>query len=189
MALVLLAVLATRAAIHFTGRPIPAPLWVQERIETRIASALPQARVEFGAMEFVVDEGWRPRVRLQDILVTTPEGDEIVSFNEFKASLSMRSLLRGVAQPREISLSGVVANLRRGADGRVSLSAGAGIAPPEREAATLPQLIGQIDNVLAAPALSALRSVELRALTLRFEDARAGRAWTGDGGAAPVAQW
>ena len=182
VALVLLAVLATGAAIHFTGRPIPAPLWVQERIETRIASALPQARVEFGAMEFVVDEGWRPRVRLQDILVTTPEGDEIVSFNEFKASLSMRSLLRGVAQPREISLSGVVANLRRGADGRVSLSAGAGIAPPEREAATLPQLIGQIDNVLAAPALSALRSVELRALTLRFEDARAGRAWTGDGG-------
>ncbi len=182
VALVLLAVLATGAAIHFTGRPIPAPLWVQERIETRIVSALPQARVEFGAMEFVVDEGWRPRVRLQDILVTTPEGDEIVSFNEFKASLSMRSLLRGVAQPREISLSGVVANLRRGADGRVSLSAGAGIAPPEREAATLPQLIGQIDNVLAAPALSALRSVELRALTLRFEDARAGRAWTGDGG-------
>ena len=94
----------------------------------------------------------------------------------------MRSLLRGMAQPRAISLSGVVANLRRGADGRVSLSAGAGIAPPEREAATLPQLIGQIDEVLAAPALSALRSVELRALTLRFEDARAGRAWTGDGG-------
>ena len=47
-----------------------------------------------------------------------------------------------------------VANLRRGADGRVSLSAGAGIAPPEREAATLPQLIGQIDEVLAAPALA-----------------------------------
>lgn len=180
--LVLLAALATGAAVYFTGRPIPAPLWVQERIETRIASALPQARVEFGAMEFVVDEGWRPRVRLQDIFVTTSEGDEIVSFNEFKASLSMRSLLRGVAQPREIALSGVVANLRRGADGRVSLSAGAGIAPPEREAATLPQLIGQIDNVLAAPALSALHSVELRALTLRFEDARAGRAWTGDGG-------
>ncbi|MFG6623988.1 DUF3971 domain-containing protein [Sulfitobacter sp. 1A12056] len=180
--LVLLAALATGAAVYFTGRPIPAPLWVQTRIEARIASALPQARVDFGAMEFVVDEGWRPRVRLQDIFVTTPEGDEIVSFNEFKASLSMRSLLRGVAQPRAISLSGVVANLRRGADGRVSLSAGAGIAPPEREAATLPQLIGQIDEVLAAPALSALRSVELRALTLRFEDARAGRAWTGDGG-------
>ncbi|WP_411975270.1 DUF3971 domain-containing protein [Sulfitobacter faviae] len=180
--LVLLAALATGAAVYFTGRPIPAPLWVQTRIEARIASSLPQARVDFGAMEFVVDEGWRPRVRLQDIFVTTPEGDEIVSFNEFKASLSMRSLLRGVAQPRAISLSGVVANLRRGADGRVSLSAGAGIAPPEREAATLPQLIGQIDEVLAAPALSALRSVELRALTLRFEDARAGRAWTGDGG-------
>jgi hypothetical protein len=180
--LVLLAAFATGAAIYFTGRTIPAPLWVQERIETRIAQELLQARVDFGAMEFVVDEGWRPRVRLQDISVATPDGDEIVSFNEFKASLSMRSLLRGVVQPREIALSGVVANLRRGADGRVSLSAGAGIAPPEREAATLPQLIGQIDEVLAAPALSALRSVELRALTLRFEDARAGRAWTGDGG-------
>ncbi|MEX3315123.1 DUF3971 domain-containing protein [Sulfitobacter sp. PS-8MA] len=181
-ALVLLAALATAAAVYFTGRTIPAPLWVQERIETRIASELPQARVRFGGMEFVVDEGWRPRVRLQDISVSTPEGDEIVSFNEIKASLSMRALLNGVAQPREISLSGVVAQLRRGADGRVSLSAGAGIAPPEREAATLPELIGEIDKLLAAPALSRLRSVELRALTLRFEDARAGRAWTGDGG-------
>ena len=54
--LVLLAALATGAAVYFTGRPIPAPLWVQERIEARIATALPQARVDFGAMEFVVDK-------------------------------------------------------------------------------------------------------------------------------------
>ena len=181
-ALLLLAVAATGATIYFTGRTIPAPLWVQDRIEARLAQEIPSVDITFGAMSFVVDEGWRPRVRLRDISVATPEGTEIVSFNEVRASLSMRALLRGEARPRQIALSGVVASLRRGPDGRVSLSAGSGLAPPAREAATLPQLIGEIDKILTASALSNLRTVELRALTLRFEDVRAGRAWTGDGG-------
>tara|TARA_R110002049_G_scaffold10127_2_gene50265 strand:- start:59000 stop:62434 length:3435 start_codon:yes stop_codon:yes gene_type:complete len=181
-AMLLLVIGGAGGIIYFTGRPITAPGWVQQRIEARIAQALPLARVTFGSMEFVVDEGWRPRVRLRDVAVITAEGDEIVTFNEFKASLSMRALLDRRVQPRDIYLSGVVATLRRGQNGRVALSAGGGLTSPRREAATLPQLIGEFDQVLAAPALSALRSIEVRALTLRYEDMRSGLAWTGDGG-------
>ena len=184
LAVMMVLVIAGAAAIiYFKGRPITAPSWVQSRIEARIAQEMPRARVLFGEMVFVMDEGWRPRARLRDVSVVSPAGTEIIGFNELKASFSMRSLLRGVVQPRDVSLSGVYATLRRGTDGRISLSAGTTTpVAPLREAATLPQLIGQIDQVLDTPALSALVNIELRALTLRYEDARAGRVWTVDGG-------
>ncbi|MGJ8617535.1 MAG: YhdP family protein [Sulfitobacter sp.] len=170
------------AVIYLIGRPITAPAWLQARIETRIAQEMPQARVLFGEMVFIVDEGWRPRVRLRDVSVVTPTGTEIVGFNEFKASFSMRALLRGKTQPHDIAVSGVYARLRRGEDGRVSLITGNAEKAPVREAATLPQLIGQMDQVLDTPGLSRLVNIELRALTLRYEDQRSGRVWTVDGG-------
>jgi hypothetical protein len=177
-----LAAASLALAFYLIGRPVTAPEWVQQRIEQRLASELPEARISFGEMVIVVDEGWRPRVRLRDVVVRDRANAEIVSFNEIKASLSMRALLDGAIQPHSLYVSGVFASLRRDVDGRVSLSAGSGGAAPTREAATLAQLVGQIDEVFVLPSLSALSSVELRALTLRFDDARAQRAWTADGG-------
>jgi hypothetical protein len=176
------AVLAAVAIIALTGRPISAPEIVQQGIEARLAEALPQARVSFGEMVVVVDRGWLPRVRLRDIAVETPDGQEIIHFQEMKASFAMRPLLSGRLEPRDIAITGVVARLERNAEGKMSLTAGAGAAPPAREAATLPQLIGQVDRLLASPALAELSSVELRALTLRYDDLRADRGWTVDGG-------
>ncbi|WP_245766319.1 DUF3971 domain-containing protein [Sulfitobacter brevis] len=178
-------VLSTATAggiIYLTGRPITTPEWLQQRIETRIAEALPQVRVQFGEMTLVVDKGWRPRVRLRDVAVNAASGAEIVRFNELKASFAMRPLLDGLVQPRDIALSGVFVTLRRGTNGRVSLTAGTGTAAPASEAASIPQLIGQVDRLLATPALSALARAEIRALTIRYEDARSKRAWTIDGG-------
>ncbi len=177
-----LVVAAILAALYFLGRPVTAPGWVQARIEARIEQVIPQARVEFGEMVFVMDKGWLPRVRLRDVSVVTPEGAEIIGFNEFKASLSLRGLLDGALQPSEMSVSGIYVALRRSIDGRISLSNGDFGATPLREAATLPQLVGQLDHVLELPALSALDNIDVRALTLRFEDLRAERVWTVDGG-------
>lgn len=180
--MVVVSVAAAATILSLKGRPITAPDWVQTRIEARIADAIPQARVLFGEMVFVVDDGWRPRARLSDVSVTTPTGAEIIGFNELKASFSMRALLRREIQLYDVALSGVYAKLRRGADGRISLSAGLAPTSPLREAATLPELIGQMDELLELPLLTTLTSVELRALTLRFEDVRANRVWTLDGG-------
>ncbi|OAN78077.1 hypothetical protein A8B82_09955 [Sulfitobacter sp. EhC04] len=164
------------------GQPLRAPAWVQDRIEARIARELPQVRVALGEVELVVEEGWYPRVRLRNVAISTPEGAEILSLTEFKTGFALRPLLDGIVQPQTISLSGLVVTLRRDEAGRVALSAGLGPGNFSREAATLPQLIAQLDDLLQRPALQALTEAELRAVTLQFDDLRAGRSWTIDGG-------
>ena len=183
-AVLALALLTGGGVIYLTGRPISAPDWLRTRIETRLAQEFPQTRVDFGELTFVVDTGWRPRIRLRDVTVALPTGEEVVRFNELKASFAMEPLLRGRVQPRDIALSGAVATLRRLRDGSFSLSAGLGPRSARREAPTLPHLVGQMDALLDSSALRALTDVELRALTLRYEDVRAGLGWTVDGGRA-----
>ena len=177
-----LVLLAGGTIFYLKRNPLTAPEWAQSMIEERLAEALPEARVTFGEMNFVMDEGWRPRMRLREVAVRGPSGSEIISFNEVQATFSTRALAQRQIQPREIALSGIVARLKRESDGRMSLQAGASGLAPQREAATLPELIGQLDEVLTSPALRALRSVDLRALTLRYEDVGSERAWTVDGG-------
>ena len=182
LVLLVLAVLLGLGIGYVMGRPITAPEWVQTRIEERLATEIPQADIAFGEMVFILDEGWRPRVRLRNVDVKTPEGTQIVAFTEVKSNFSMAALMRGQVAPRNLTLSGVFANLERRADGKVTLSGGSGVSGPKWQGDTLLSLIGQVDQVLQTPALEALQDVSLRALTLRFEDQRAGRAWTVDGG-------
>ena len=170
------------AAIYMIRSPIVVPEWLETRIEERFAKDMPLARIGFGEMVLIVDEGWRPRVRLRDVNITNPQGVSFAAFREVRASFSIQGLLAGDVQPRDIAMSGVVANLRRDKDGRVALSAASGTAPAERRAATMPQLIGQLDTVFETKALSRLRSIELRALTLRYTDLQSDRMWTVDGG-------
>ena len=183
MLVVILLIAGSAAGIlYLKGRPLTAPEWLQSRIEARIAQELPQARVMFGEMVFVVDEGWVPKVRLRDVRVNTPTGEEVVSFNEFKASFALPPLLEGVVQPRAVSLSGVIVALRRDETGRVTLRAGTDMGNGSGRVVTPPEVVAQLDQVLSSPSLKALKRAELRALTLRYEDQRTNRAWTVDGG-------
>ncbi|MCX7560054.1 DUF3971 domain-containing protein [Sulfitobacter sp. F26204] len=177
------AVLLVGSAVYYLkNNAVTAPAWARTMIEARIARELPQARVRFGEMAFLMEEGWRPRIRLRNVAVRAVTGEELIRFSEFKATFSTRSMLEGHVQPKAIALTGLVARLRRDEDGRVSVQTGLSGFGAEREAATLPELIGQVDDVLLSPALNMLRDVDLRSLTLRFEDARSGRVWTLDGG-------
>lgn len=179
----LLLLAAAAGILLLKGRAVILPDWLQTRIEARITQELPFAQVSFGEMVFVVDEGWVPRIALRDIVVKTPEGGEIVSFNEVRATFALRPLFDGVVQPRAVGLSGVFVRLTRDSDGRVTLSAADGLTGGGvGKAVTPPELIAQIDTILSLPALSALEEASLRALTLRYEDSRTGRAWTVDGG-------
>lgn len=164
------------------GRAFTLPDWAEARIETRIADALPQVRVGFDEMMVVIDDGWVPRIRLRNIGVTSVTGEEVARFNELRVSFAPGPLMSRQIQPERISLSGVVARLRRGADGRISLSANLVGDGAVREAGSLPELIGQFDDVLDAPALQSLRSIEVRALTLQYDDLLTDKAWTIDGG-------
>ena len=180
--LALLALAGVLGAFHLTGKPLSAPDWLRERIEARIAMEVPQVQVTFGDMVLVVDDGWAPRVRLRDLSVSTPSGEELAHFNELKANFALRPLLDGVVQPRDVSLSGIIVTLRRDEDGGFSLRGGVGSGGPARRAATLPELVGQLDALLQTPSLRALNSIDVRAITLQYNDTRANRAWTVDGG-------
>lgn len=183
LGLTTVAVLTIGAGVFYlVSHPVTAPQLVQTRIEARIAEVVPQARVRFGEMAFIMEENWTPRVRLRDVTIDAVSGAELLHVNEVKATLARGSLLEGQFQPRDISLSGMVARIRRAADGSVAVQAGFDGLAAQREAATLPQLIGQVDEALLNPALQSLREVDLRALTLRYEDVRTERAWTMDGG-------
>ncbi|MEP1520059.1 DUF3971 domain-containing protein [Ascidiaceihabitans sp.] len=169
--------------VAMTGRTVTVPDWLHDRIEERASTAFPGGSVVFGEAQFVVNNGWRPRVRVEDLQVKNNQGIQIVAFSQAEASLAMRPLLRGEIIPKSINLTGVFATLLRDADGSVSLRGGDGLAQaPAQTAATLPELIEGLDRVLQLPGLSALVNAELQALTLRYEDVRIGEVWVVDGG-------
>lgn len=163
------------------GQTLQAPDWLRERVATRVERNLGGLQLSFGDVDFVMHHGWRPRVRLRDVVLRDPQGQVLVRLSDAEASLAMRPLLSGQVQPKHIRLTGAFATLRRDINGVLSLSLGDAAAPmaPVR---SVPELIGQGDRIMQVPALSALTGVDLQALTLRYEDARQGRAWTLDGG-------
>jgi uncharacterized protein DUF3971 len=164
------------------GRPVSAPPWLREQVQARAAEALETAHLRFGAFDLVVTEGAIPQLRMTNVQLVTDTGTEIVSFGELRAGLSLTDLIRGQLRPSSIAISGVFANLQRQADGSVALSGGLDLTSPTQRAATFAELIEGIDDLLLRPALAALTEADIRALTLRIEDQRSGRAWTIDGG-------
>ena len=182
LAVTLVLVLAVGGAVlAVVGQRLNAPDWLRTRIEARIERSLGDMQIEFGDVSLVINKGWRPRVRLRDVVLLDGTGQVVAQLTEAQASLAMRPLLRGQLQSKQIVLNGAIATLRRGRDGNVALSVGAGAAPVD-QAANLPQLIEQWDQLFLKPQLAALVSVEIEALSLRYEDALKGRAWTLDGG-------
>ena len=169
-------------AIYFgMGRQFDAPEWLRLRVEARIERNLAGMQIEFGQIYMVVNHGWRPRVGLRDVVLSKADGTVMAQLSDAQASLAMRPLLLGRVQPKRISISGLFATLRRDTSGDVALSLTSGDAPL-RQAAGVPQLIEEFDSLLLRPALTALVEIETEALTLRYEDARHGQAWTLDGG-------
>lgn len=180
--IVALVSIVAAAAIYFgLGTRFEAPEWLRQRVEARIERNLAGLQIEFGQIYMVVNNGWRPRVGLRDVTLSKADGTIVAQLADAQMSLAMRPLLSGLVQPKRISVSGLFATLRRDTSGEVALSLASSEAPL-RQAAGVPQLIGQFDSLLMTPALTALVAIETEALTLRYEDARQGRAWTLDGG-------
>ena len=171
------------------GKPIAAPDWLEQRIETRVNSNLQGVRLTFDEAEIVVNKGWRPRARIRNVTLRTVAGDEIVKFSELEASLAMKPLLSGEVVPKKIELTGVFVTLRRDAQGQVSLSSGQGIGNGDALTVSLPGLIAAVDAAFGQPQLKALTNADIYGVTLRYEDARADRAWTADGGRFRLPIW
>jgi hypothetical protein len=182
--LVLGMVVAVGAVTFLYDRPVVMPAWIEARIEARLEEEFPQARVSFGELRLLMEEGWRPRVRLRDVAVATADGVELIRFSEARVRLSLDALRSGRIQPAEVALRGVFATLVREEDGTLALETGLDTATPQatRRGTNLGTIVARIDEVLQQPGLAALESAELRGLTLQYIDRRAGRGWTLDGG-------
>ncbi|OUS21145.1 hypothetical protein A9Q95_11515 [Rhodobacterales bacterium 59_46_T64] len=182
ISLLVVALLAGAMAVAvwlMLGRVIDAPQWLRQRIELRLAQAAPQLQVTFGELSFLVEEDWHPRMRLRDVTVSDANGVPLITLDDVRAQFALSPLFDGKLRPRSVRLSGGQMELRREADGRFGLAIGnfgGGVA------ASLPALIKQGDAIFALAELSSLTSVDAEALTLRYVDARAGRAWSVDGG-------
>ena len=176
-----LCAMAVLAVYLLVGESIVAPDWVKERIEAKAAEGLGDLGLSFSTLEFVVREGWKPRVRLRDLVLNDAAGRPIVNLSQADVSLAMEPLLRGQLQLKRVYLSGAYATLRRGQDGRIDLAIGRG-ATSLGGAANLPALLKDFESVLDTPQLAELTDVEMDSLTLRFEDLRQNRGWTLDGG-------
>ncbi|MCT4555706.1 MAG: DUF3971 domain-containing protein [Pelagimonas sp.] len=167
--------------VALLGRPLTAPGWVQARIEARIAAAVPGLQVGFGRMSVEISYQGQPRVILWDVDLRNSRGEQIAALSDIEAGFDPLALLRGQVELQSANVSGAFVTFQRDQQGRVGLALGdvfsAGTSTPD-----LSQLIAQIDMALADPRLSALKTFEADALTIRFEDLRAHRGWTADGG-------
>lgn len=161
-------------------RSIEVPDWARQKIEAKLESELGELSIEFGALRLILNEGLRPRVALRDVVLRYPDGQAAAQLNDAAAAISLSGLFYGRLQPKDIYLGGLLATLRQDGEQMALSLADGGTAV--RQAQNLPDLIEQWDAYFDLPVLSALRSVEVEAISLRYEDLRINRAWTLDGG-------
>ncbi|MEM1352468.1 MAG: DUF3971 domain-containing protein, partial [Pseudomonadota bacterium] len=183
MSLLTLSLVVLAAAIFFSkGREIPAPDWLMQEISTRVQEATPDMVVTFDEVVAVLGDGWRPELRVRNLDVRTPANEEIVRFSNVSVGVDPMALLEQRFALTRLRAEGVFVTMRRSAGGAISIQTSADIGSARREVANLAQFIREVDDVLLQPALVPLREVNVQAITLRYEDARANRAWTIDGG-------
>jgi len=182
-----IAVLATiggavvAAALWVPGRTIAAPDWMRDRIEARITESLPGMEIVFSDLTLLVEDGWSPRIRLQDVALNEVGGNPVMTLGDLEAGLSGEALLRGKLEPGRLRVSGARLALRRMADGSFDLAFGDALPPIER-APNPAALLEGLDRILNQPRFAGLQLIDADNLGLRYEDARTGRAWQVDGG-------
>lgn len=178
---VVLLLLGVGGLYSLLGKPLVAPPWLHSRLEERLSALLPQAQVRFETISVVISQESRPRVSLRGVDIVDKGGVVLVALNELEAGLAARPLLEGKLQLGRVRLSGGEVFVRRRKDGSFNLSFGA--RAPEGAAALSPaELIGQMDALFQTDELGDLSEIRAEALILRYEDLRANRAWTVDGG-------
>ncbi|MGD9295040.1 MAG: DUF3971 domain-containing protein, partial [Roseobacter sp.] len=173
---------AVSSAFWMKGREIVAPDWLEDQLATRIETAFPDMQISFGDIVAVIDDRWLPQFFLRNVELETGSGANAITFTNVSAGVDFTALTEGRLTLDALRVTGVLLTLRRSADGDLAVSVGPQTTAASPRATNLAELIGKLDDVFLRPAVAGLKEVDVRAVTLRYEDARAGRAWTVDGG-------
>ncbi|MGR3321618.1 MAG: hypothetical protein ACU0DK_06785 [Pseudooceanicola sp.] len=186
-----IASIVVAAGFVLQERPLVAPSWMKEKVEARLDRTLEGLSVDFGEIAVTLGEGGMPRLQLRELHVQRAGSAARLTLSNLEGTLALGPLLRGQMQPDAIYLSGAQMLLKRDAEGRFDLAFGeGGVARSEGTPEirgpgnNLGGLADEVEALLDLPDLKGLRRIEATALTLRYEDARANRAWTVDGGRA-----
>lgn len=183
LTLAFLAAGASFAALALTGKPLRLPVWAVAEAEARLNRALAGqggTGLSLGGAVVVVDADWVPRVVLEDLRLLQPDGEALLTLPEARLAFDPHALAQGQVRVATLRLVGPRILLRRLPDGRLDLALGGGM--PAMAFDGLAGLLDAADAAFAQPALSHLARVEAEALTLIYEDQRAGRTWDmGDG--------
>jgi len=178
-AAVVLVVTVAVAGVLAAG--ITAPGWLRDRAERQIGAALPDHRLSFEALALGLDAGMAPEVTLTGVTLFGAGGARLAGLGALEVSLSRGALLSGELAPSRVRLDGGRLILRRRGDGALSVALESGEASASAPGPDQP-VAEQIAAILSRPALAYLRRVEADNVSLRYEDARSGRAWSADGG-------
>ena len=197
MLLLLALVFGGGVMMAVTGRSVPMPVWLVERIEARVNRALAgQGRVVIGAVDLLLEPDWSPRLRFRAVSVQGATGTGLAKLPDVRVTLSPQALLRGIVQPVQLRVIGAQLTARRDAGGAVSLDL-AGV--PDSIGATLSnadpaaidsqgapgsatEMMAAVDQAFALPILAGLQRFEAEGLVIVLQDARAGRTWRTEGG-------
>lgn len=184
--LALLAIVGAVGLFALLGRPVDLPQWVVSRIEQTVNQRIQKFDLALGEVSIVVEDNWNPRIYVRDVEVSEVGSSSRIDLEEVHTTLSVSNLIQGRIAPREIVVSGLFLNMRRLQDGSFDLALGEGgqaVNPINRTAQI--QDVGRIvEDILDRPAFAELDRLSMDALALRYEDVRAGRGWTVDGGLA-----
>ncbi|MFB9150640.1 YhdP family protein [Roseovarius ramblicola] len=178
-AVVALVISIAVAAVLAAGITVPG--WLRDRAERQIGAALPDHRLSFEALALGLDAAMAPQVTLTGVTLFDAGGGRLAGLGALEVSLSRRALLSGEVAASRVRLDGGRLILRRRGDGALSVAFENGDGTATAAARERP-VAAQIAAILSQPALAHLRRIDADNVSLRYEDARSGRAWSADGG-------
>lgn len=172
--------------LAYTGHALRLPVWSVAEIESRLNDALAEGKLpqgsalSIGSVELGVGKDYVPALRLRDLRLVSARGRSLLSLPEAHVTFDPAELSGGKLRPSVLRLVGAQIAIRRSIDGRIDLQFGdddTGAGPK-----TVAEVLAAVTRLSAHPRLSALRLVEVEALSLEVNDLRAGRRWqVGDG--------
>lgn len=180
-AALMVALVGLIAVYSIIGKEMKAPDWLRDELSTRINAGIEGAALDFGDIAVVLEKDWVPRLVMRKLGVRDGRGEKLAVLSDVNGTMALRPLLRGEVQPSTIRLSGATVRLRRSAEGNVGLAVGDSPETVE-EAPSFAALIQQMDQLLLRDHFTSLKRIEADNLTIQYEDARARRGWTVDGG-------
>ncbi|WP_290691011.1 MULTISPECIES: AsmA-like C-terminal region-containing protein [unclassified Haematobacter] len=171
------AVLVAAGGLALRDRPLHAPRWVADRVEAAVNNALEgHGRLALGAVDLVLDHGWRPRFRLSDITLFDQADQRIGTLADLRFRLRRDDLLALRLRPDVVEMGRATMYLRRLPDGRLDLDVGQ-TGAAFGAVGSMAEIMAAIDDFFEEPLLSGVIRASAREVGIRLEDQRVGQVW------------